>query len=299
MKTYKYYYENLSMIPDEKKYFVVHKGKNIATLDEAFVVNYLRPGITFIIKGTPWYVIDIDDRDVIVEPSNDILGAIPGWEGELLPVSYEVAQKAAQMKREVVEDPEFVKKYNAENVYRKIHKFMKKQEKYFIPDERTLALEYSGRLLILHYPLGSKGNETLSKVLSSFLTSYVGESVRIKSTPYSIIVEFPGRADVKLVQSILENIVPENVEYILENHIRRTPLFKYRFLQVARRFGLIEKEADFQRINVSRLIDALIDSPIYKETWNEIKHRDLDIERVIAFLESEKDVVAVNKISPY
>lgn len=299
MNTYKYYYENLSMIPDERKYFVVHKGRNIATLDEAFVVNYLRPGVTFIIKGTPWYVIDIDDRDVIVEPSNDILGAIPGWEGELLPVSYEVAQKAAQMKREVIENKKFAEKYGAEQVYEKIYRFMKKQEKYFIPDEKTVALECSGRVLILHHPLGSRGNETLSKIISSFLTSYVGESVRVKSTPYSIIIEFPGKADTKLVVSILKNIVPENVEYILENHIRRTPLFKYRFLQVARRFGLIEKEADFQRINVSRLIDALIDSPIYKETWNEIKHRDLDIERVIEFLESEKNVKIVNKITPY
>ncbi|HEX9197855.1 MAG TPA: DEAD/DEAH box helicase, partial [Candidatus Bathyarchaeia archaeon] len=53
---YRYYFNKLSMIPDEKQYLVVEQESETAVgvLDEAFVAEYGQPGTKFIVRGTPW-----------------------------------------------------------------------------------------------------------------------------------------------------------------------------------------------------------------------------------------------------
>jgi len=69
----------------------------------------------------------------------------------------------------------------------------------------------------------------------------------------------------------------EIVDLILERWLIRTNLFKWRFVHVARRFGLISRKAKIERINVRKLIDALLDSPVYEETIKEILVEKLDV----------------------
>ncbi|MGC8962256.1 MAG: helicase-related protein, partial [Candidatus Bathyarchaeia archaeon] len=58
---YEYYYERLSMIPDEKHYLVVDDESDmpLGLLDEAFVAEYGEPGTMFILKGSPWKMLRI------------------------------------------------------------------------------------------------------------------------------------------------------------------------------------------------------------------------------------------------
>src|SRR5438034_10719473 len=53
---YRYYFNKLSMIPDEKQYLVVEQESETAVgvLDEAFVAEDGQPGPQFIVRGTPW-----------------------------------------------------------------------------------------------------------------------------------------------------------------------------------------------------------------------------------------------------
>ncbi len=53
---YTYYFNKLSMIPDEKQYLVIEQETDtpVGVLDEAFVAEYGQPGTKFIVRGTPW-----------------------------------------------------------------------------------------------------------------------------------------------------------------------------------------------------------------------------------------------------
>lgn len=81
-KTRRYYYENLSMIPDERRYPIVNiiSDRKIGTLGDEFMALRVRVGLNFICRGKVWRVVQIEDETgtVYVVPSEDPLAAIPG-----------------------------------------------------------------------------------------------------------------------------------------------------------------------------------------------------------------------------
>ena len=88
LRSWKSYFENLSTIPDTRRYKVVSVIANepIGDLDEAFVAEHGKTGEKFIVSGRAWKVIQVDGPRVMVEPIQDIESSIPAWEGEMIPV---------------------------------------------------------------------------------------------------------------------------------------------------------------------------------------------------------------------
>jgi ATP-dependent Lhr-like helicase len=290
-----YYFSNLSTIPDEMKFFVkdISTNRNIAVLDEAFVANNLELRSIFICKGQPWFVVDIAEKDVLVEPAGDISGAIPSWEGEQIPVAYEVAQEVAAVRARIAphlsdekEVSSIFTPYRLDgNARREVTKLLASQSKYFIPDEKTIWLEKADNFLIGYFPFGSMVNETLGKILAALVSSYLGMSVMVKADAYRIVFEFAREPRVDLIKQFLADTQPAAAKAILEKSLLRSPLFRWRFIHVSRRFGLIEKGADYQKISVRRIIEAVLDSPIYAETLREIFTEKLDIDAAQKVLE--------------
>src|SRR5207247_9143880 len=70
---YRYYFNKLSMIPDEKQYLVVEQESETAVgvLDEAFVAEYGQPGTKFIVRGTPWMMESIRGDKIFVRGISD------------------------------------------------------------------------------------------------------------------------------------------------------------------------------------------------------------------------------------
>src|SRR2546430_5378037 len=103
---YRYYFNKLSMIPDEKQYLVVEQESETAVgvLDEAFVAEYGQPGTKFIVRGTPWMMQSIRGDKIFVRGISDPTGAIPSWIGEEIPVPFQVASEVGELRRITEED---------------------------------------------------------------------------------------------------------------------------------------------------------------------------------------------------
>ncbi len=264
-----YYYTNLSTIADEQKFFVkdVNTNKTISTLDEGFVASELERNAVFISKGQAWRVLDITEKEVLVEQKTDLSASIPAWEGEQIPVSFELARAFGKALREG--------KFAEEN--KSLAAFLKKQEKEHKIDENEISIESEKNYVILSAFFGSKVNETLGKYLATLITAYLGQSVRMKSDPYRIVFEFPDEARPELVKKFLEEKAA--LRSVLMQGTIRSSLFKSKFIHVAKRFGLLRKEVSYKRVGIAKIIDAVIDSPIVEETFNEIATEKFDIDR--------------------
>jgi ATP-dependent Lhr-like helicase len=305
-----YYFENLSTIPDTKSYFVINTiaGEKIGSLDEEFVAMHGQEGVTFIIKGEPWQIISIDSRRIFVEPSGDVDAAIPGWEGDLMPVPFEVAQEVGSLRR-LISDMLF-EKTNREEILKEVKRkypvddssakkmigIIAKQLKYgIIPTDKKVLIEKQDDVLILHTCLGTKGNETLGRMLSTILAAKIG-SVGLKTDPYRIILHLQ-IMDTDLIEDALFKTKPEDVEPLLELNVSNSRLFQWRFIHVAKRFGVISKDADYGDRWLSRIIDLYQRTPVWEETLREIKTDKLDINAVKDFLEKiqKKDINVIFK----
>nr|AIE94203.1 DEAD/DEAH box helicase domain-containing protein (lhr) [uncultured marine thaumarchaeote AD1000_44_B05] len=71
-KAFRYYFENLSTIPDILKFKVFDSvGKKIiGSLDQKFVGDHSEAGNVFVLRGLQWRILNIDEKalQVNVEP---------------------------------------------------------------------------------------------------------------------------------------------------------------------------------------------------------------------------------------
>ncbi len=285
-KTWTTYFENLSTIPTSVKYRVISVIENepIGVLDEGFIAEHGQSGNTFVCAGRAWKIIQVDGPKVIVEPVDDIESAIPSWEGELIPVSYEVAQEVGRLRRLAAkEDVEKIKeKYNVDaESARELVDIIKKHKPFPVPDDKNILIETYKDFIILHTCFGSLVNDTVGRYISSVLTAETGVAVNMKNDPYRIILQTVASSD--QVQKILER--EDEMEKLLTESIERSSMFKWRFLHVARRFGIISKGAKFDKINLNKIVTSYEKTPVYNEALRETFLEKMDIVNAKACLE--------------
>jgi ATP-dependent Lhr-like helicase len=296
-RAFEYYFDNLSVIPDQKSYKVIDTTSNtfVGTLDEEFIASHGDTGSTFIVKGRPWKILSVENEKVFVESVDDIESAIPAWEGELIPVPFEVSQEVGTLRRgikkmleakmksnEIVEELKKNYPISSQPAVKMIQLIKNQIKKYPLPDEKNILVEKFQNYIVLHTLFGSLVNETLSRFITAILSTQYGEIITSKSDPYRIIIKGCGFEDVK---KILFDYKPEDIDVILEKTLPRSSLFKFRFIHVAKRFGAMSKRATLESINIDRVIDVYWNSPIYKETMQELFTEKLDLERTREIME--------------
>lgn len=293
---WKYYYENLSSIPDVKKFAVIEIATNeiIGFLDESFVVEYGEVGNTFICAGNAWRIVRVENSKIFVEYVEDAESAIPAWEGELIPVSFEVAQEVGRLRRIIyssLEDEksliDFLKKeYKVnENAAKEMIRIIRDQSKYFVPDEKNIFIESNEGFIVIHSCFGNLVNQTLGKYIATVLTLERGEAVEFKIDPYRIILKtFASAEDVKRI--ILS---AKDLEKTIKIGIEKSSLFKWNFFQIAKRFGAVRRDASIDEKKMSILINIFSNTPIYKETVKTIFFEKMDIEKTKSILKEIKN----------
>jgi ATP-dependent Lhr-like helicase len=77
----------------------------------------------------------------------------------------------------------------------------------------------------------------------------------------------------------------------------KTGLFKRRLIHVARRFGALEKWADFSNVSLQRLLKSFEGTPIFEEALKEVFLKDLDVERLVQVLDKiRRGEIVVGKV---
>jgi ATP-dependent Lhr-like helicase len=308
-KAFKYYFENLSVIPDTYSYNVIDLVSNspVGRLDEEFIVSKGEIGSTFIVKGRPWKIISIENNKIFVEGVEDIESAVPAWGGELIPVPYEIAQEVGELRtliESLLKDKNIVKKikekYPAdEYTIKKMINIIKKQVKKYPVPYKDLVFESHDQYIVVHSLFGTKVNETLSRFITTLLSTKYGEFITSKCDPYRIIFKGCKLEDIKKV--LLDNR-PEDIPVILKLSLPRSSLFKWRFIHIAKRFGALQKGVRFDKISVDRVIDVYEKSPISDETLKELFTEKLDVERtkeVMKNIQNKKiKIIEVQGLSP-
>src|SRR3989442_897674 len=100
----RYYFENLSTIRDERRYPVMDltTQRQVGILGEEFMMIQAREGLHFIVRGRPWKMEKIGkDGMAYLTPVSDPNAMIPGWDGEMLPVPFGLAQRVGRIRKEI------------------------------------------------------------------------------------------------------------------------------------------------------------------------------------------------------
>ena len=313
-KTRTYMYENLSMIPDEKRYEIqdVISGRFVGTLDEAFVIN-MELGAVFIAKGDMWRIVEITEDRVRVEPVENPQAEVPTWTGEEIPVPFQVAIEVGAIRRTIEEmgggtDEEIIDRimnryptdaYTA----RKFVEYVKKQvsDSFPVPTDRKVVVEDEQRTIMINACFGHKVNETLGRVITALLASRFGSGVAMEIDPYRIKLELPKRIRATDIIKLILDIEPMFVEPIIEKTLKNTMLLKWKMVHVARKFGAISRDVDYERIGMDKLLKVFEGTPMYEEAVREIFHDKLDVENAVKVLEmmrSGEISLVASRLSP-
>lgn len=299
---FKYFFETLSMIPDERQYAVIDAktGELIGTLDEAFVAEYGSPGVKFVFRGRPWLITEVDGRAVKVVEVDDPSGAIPSWVGEEIPVPFDIAQGVGALKRELrsLNDKEeatrrLIEMGMSEQTARYVVDELYKQPADLLPDDKTVVVEqFSDNIVVIHAHLGTLANRTLSKLLGELLIKELEVPIGFHQDPYSVIVQSSRKLDAEVVAKGLYKLAglqPMELAELVKSALIKSGSFKRRFLYVAKRFGAVDKEADIYSVSIGKLVEAFSGTPVFDEALREALEQDLDLDSLWRVLQDIKD----------
>ncbi|UCD26736.1 MAG: DEAD/DEAH box helicase, partial [Candidatus Bathyarchaeota archaeon] len=297
---YEYYFENLSMIPDVKKFLVVDEGKDsaVGVLDEAFVAEYGKPSVKFIIRGSPWQILNVYGDQIYVRQVDDPTGAIPSWVGEEIPVPFEVAQEVGRIRGFVGEQinngmeplevaSELAGKYPADKdtVLRAIQETVEQCRKgYPVPTDRRMLIEDWEDFVIIHAHFGSLTNRALAQLIGHILSEQTGYSVMVQHDPYRIFVNTMGAANADHIMVLFDEMKQMDelgISDMLTKVTVKTWIFKRRMVHVARRFGALRKWVDMGRVTLQKLMMSFEGTAIYKEALKETFTKDLSLDSLI------------------
>lgn len=286
---FSYYFDNLSMIPDEKQYLVLEGDSFVGTLDEAFVSEYGEVGVKFVEAGRCWKIEQIYGNKVYVKAEDDPTGAVPNWVGDEIPVPRPVAAEVGSLRRRYAEELE---KGRGKEYLRELSRTYPIEEEAIaealkeveeqrsaglpIPSERVVTVERWDRYLVVQAAFGHRVNRLLARVLGHQISERIGQSVAVHQDPYRIVIE----ADVTppVVVGLLEELRGADLRGVSQKAVERSGMFKRRLIHAGKKCGAIAKDADYASVSISGLIEALRDTPVYEEAMDMIFHDDFDLE---------------------
>ena len=270
-KAFRYYFENLSTIPDILKFKVFDSvGKKIiGSLDQRFVGDHGEAGNIFVLRGMQWRILNVDEKalQVNVEPIRGERRNVPYWEGENIPVDYNTAQKVGLFRNKV-----------KRGSLSMLNKIIPELDFSVIPDEKTIVIESvrTDRNVVIHACFGTKINSTLATILSSLLESILGQVVQSRSDAYRIVLESNARINQQMIVDAL--IEKFDLRDIVTASLIGTHNVNWRTWCVAKKFGMGGRGAIYDRKSGRFLYERYQNTPVVMESLRELFHDKFDLQ---------------------
>jgi ATP-dependent Lhr-like helicase len=246
------------------------------------VVGWVHTGAVFITKGQLWRVIEIADGKLTVEPARKVQGEIPSWEGEQIPVPYSIAREVGSIRRSrTIRDYTFESDgiHYAENFLSDMDKNRSR-----IPTDRLVMLENTDEGVVCNICAGHKPNEALGRVISILISAKFGTTVGIELDAYRILLRLPQSVRATDVRDVILSLDPVHMPGIIRLALKRTALFKWKLVQVAKKFGAVDTDADYEKISIHRLLEFFDNTVIQQEAYRELLSEYMDIETAAAIV---------------
>ncbi len=296
-RTREYYYGNLSMIPDERRYPVISvlSDRRIGTLGDEFMALDARVGLNFIMRGKVWRIVQIEDETgtVYVVPSEDPFAAVPGWDGEMLPVPFELAQQTGKTRERI--GKLLREKASVESVAEEMSAALSTERTALLeavrevddhlkagaplPTADLVLIETFDRYIVVHACFGETVNRTLGGVFDTVLSGR--ELINGWWTDgYRILVETPRKVSVQETQNlpqVLFGLPDEEVDRAFTKYVNAKFPFAPKLKSVAERFGVLPRGKTMSDKRQSFLKAQLENTPVYDEALREAMMEKADL----------------------
>jgi ATP-dependent Lhr-like helicase len=278
LKGYKYFYENISMIPDVRTYRVKDMATNsiIGTVDEKYVTSILSmDNQVILIKGLSWIVEDISDEEIMVRQSSSE-ALPPQWTGEDIPVSYEVSQEVGYAIR-----TKSLYKYPFDtNAVGYISKVMSSFEGHARPSEKEIMFEIvylNGTYnYILHCFFGTKVNNTLAMILSYRINTMKNITVQYNSTQFKIYIQSTEKMSMEDFYKFF-SYKAEGIESEIRAILSDTANLKWDLINAAKKFGALTVKANIFQVNIDEILKTFFYTPIGDEAIENVMYSKMDV----------------------
>ena len=280
------FYSFLSLIPDERTYRLrdIASRGIIGTLDERFVLTQIlaQPEEIFLLHGRTWKVVEYRDGELLVEGVKE-LGQEPRWAGEDLPVPFDVAQEVGALRRTGT----FADYPIAEaDRTRLAERCAAARAVGALATDRHVTVSARGRTVVYGACFGTRTNETLSVAVAGLLTARLGARVEVASVePTWFVLELPIAVDEPALLDAFA-IDPGSLEGIVERLVPAGLDYRWVFLNVARKLGVIPASADPRDLrSLEPLLQSSRTTPLGEETLDKTLHDRYDLDHARAVLE--------------
>ena len=313
----RYYYENLGMINDERRYPFINAitDEMIGTVGDEFWSLRARVGLNVILRGRVWRILQIDEERGVIHalPSTDPLGAAPGWDGELIPVTREVAEEAGTL-RETIQ--EAASNESLESLTESLEADIGSLKEIAdesrahlksglpLPSPENLILEVWDQYIIIHSTRGENFNRTLGAILDAALSEQ-DLIYNWWNDPYRLLIEAPNKLnehEIQQITDLITSLTHDEADRLLIDYMHARFPFGYKMKFIAERFGVIPRGKIMGPDRMENLYYRFKDTPIYQETLREAYHEKLDlpaIKEVITGIKAgEIEVVSKKVIEP-
>jgi ATP-dependent Lhr-like helicase len=300
-RTREYYYTNLSMIPDEKRYPVINiiSDRKIGTLGDEFMTLHARVGLNFIMRGKVWRMVQIEDETgtVHVLPAEDPSAAVPGWDGEILSVPFDLAQQTGAIREKVGKmlkqgkKPEETAKELAADFKTDKETILEAaleidehiREGVSVPTQNHIVIEVLDRYIIVHACFGELVNRTFGGIFDSILSER--EAITGWWTDgYRILIETSHKLSKMYVETLpkaLFELTKERVDDAFLTYVNSKFPFVARMKAVAERFGALPRGKTLAHSDRAEKLKAAFEgTPIYDETLREAMMDKVDLLKV-------------------